>query len=177
MVSWFNSSNRTDSTLGTLARGALVVCLIGGLAACSPYSFSGGRTALVKTVAVLMFGNETAEFGLAEALTEGIINGIVEDNQIKVVDESTAEATLTGRVTDYQWKAYTFDETDQVKEYIVEIWVATDLARKNDSGFVWTQPSLRGFGIYPADSAESLGQRRAIAKITEDIINLTVRSW
>jgi hypothetical protein len=147
------------------------------LVACSPYSFSGGRTALVKTISIPMFGNETAEFGLAEALTEGIINGFVEDNQIKVVDESTAEAALTGRVTDYQRKAYTFDETDQVNEYIVEIWVAADLARKNDSGSVWTQPSLRGFGIYPADSAESLGQRRAIEKITEDIINLTVRSW
>lgn len=156
---------------------ALIVGLMFGLAACSPYSFTGGRTALVKTIAIPQFANDTAEFGLAEALTEGIINGFVEDNQVKVVDASAAEASLSGRVTDYQRKAYTFDETDQVNEYIVEIWVAADLVRKDGSGSVWTQPSIRGFGIYPADSAEALGQTRAIAKITEDIINLTVRSW
>ncbi len=160
-----------------LAHGAVIVCLIGVLAACVPYSFSGGRTALVKTISIPMFGNDTAEFGLPEALTEGITNGFVEDNQIKVVDESAAEAVLTGRVTDYSRKAYTFDETDQVKEYIVEIWVAANLERKNDSGMVWTQPSMRGFGVYPSDSAETLGQTRAIDKLTQDIINLTVRNW
>lgn len=160
-----------------MARGVVVCGLTVILAACTPYSFSGGRTALVKTIAIPLFGNETAEFGLAEALTEGIINGFVEDNQVKVVDESAAEAVLTGKVTEYSRKAYTFDETDQVNEYIVEIWVAAELERKNDSGSVWSQPKMRGFGVYPADSAETVGQTRAIAKLTEDIINLTVRSW
>lgn len=160
-----------------LLRGGIAVCLTALIAACAPYSFSGGRTALVKTIAIPIFGNETAEFGLAEALTEGIINGFVEDNQVKVVDESVAEAVLKGSVSEYSRKAYTFDETDQVKEYIVEIWVAAELDRKNDSGMVWTQPKMRGFGVYPADSAETLGQTRAIDKLTEDIINLTIRSW
>lgn len=160
-----------------LIRGVVTGCLIGILAACAPYSFSGGRTALVRTIAIPMFGNETAEFGLAEALTEGITDGFVEDNQVKVVEQSAAEAVLSGRVTDYSRKAYTFDETDQVKEYIVEIWVAASLDLKNDSGSVWIQPNMRGFGVYAADSAEVLGQTRAIDKLTEDIINLTVRSW
>lgn len=144
---------------------------------CSPYSFSGGRTALVETLVVPVFENDTAEFGLAEALTEGVIDGFVEDNQIKVVDAGSAEASLQGRVTNYQRKAYTFDETDQVKEYIVEIWVDADLVRSDGSGSVWTQPGIRGFGIYPSDSSEVLGQQLAIEKITEDIINLTIRSW
>ncbi len=159
------------------SRGAIAFGLSLLIVACTPYSFSGGRTALVKTIAIPLFENETAEFGLAESLTEGIIDGFVEDNQIKVVDESTAEAILTGTVTDYSRKAYTFDETDQVNEYIVEIWVDAKLDRTNDSGAVWTQSKMRGFGVYPADSAETLGQTRAIDKLTEDIINLTIRSW
>jgi hypothetical protein len=167
---------------GHVGRGAILSCaiaiallLIAG--ACSPYSFSGGRTALVKSINVPIFENETTEFGLAEALTEGIIDGFVEDNQVQVVDATRAEASLQGRVTEYQRKAYTFDETDQVKEYIVEIYVAADLVRADGSGSVWTEPSIRGFGIYPADSAETVGQRGAIEKITEDIINRTIRSW
>jgi len=177
MANKFPRRDRTKRPLTVFCHGAVALCLTAIIAACAPYSFSGGRTALVKTIAIPIFGNETAEFGLAEALTEGIINGFVEDNQVKVIDESTAEAILTGTVVDYSRKAYTFDETDQVNEYIVEIWVNAQLDRQNDSGAVWTQPKMRGFGVYPADSAETVGQTRAIDKLTEDIINLTIRSW
>lgn len=145
--------------------------------ACTPYSFSGGRTALVKTVAVPVFENQTTQFGLAEALTAGVINGFVEDNQLKVADARVAEATLNGKVTDYQRKAYTFDEHDQVKEYLVEIWVSAELVKRDTTGPIWSAASIRGFGDYPADSAETMGQRRAIKKIAEDIINRTVKSW
>jgi hypothetical protein len=166
--------NAAQERATRLALPALLLFLAAG---CSPYSFTGGRTALVNSINVPIFENETAEFGLAEALTEGIIDGFIEDNQVRIVDATRAEASLKGRVTDYERKAYTFDETDQVNEYIVEIYVAADLVRSDGSGSVWEQPSIRGFGIYPADSAETVGQRRAIEKITEDIINLTIRSW
>lgn len=158
---------------------AMGVCLLlaGLLTSCSPYSFSGGRTALVSSIAVPVFENDTAEFGLGEILTAGIIDGFVADNQVKILAANQAEAVLSGRVTDYQRKAYTFDENDQVNEYIVEILVAADLVKQNGEGNVWSQPSIRGFGIYPADSSETVGQRRAIEKVTEDIINLTIRSW
>jgi len=98
------------------AAGISLCLLVWLFLSCSPYSFSGGRTALVKSVAVPVFENETTQFGLAEALTGGIINGLVEDNQVKVEDASIAEAILNGRVLDYQRKAYTFDENDQVRE-------------------------------------------------------------
>ncbi|MEW5874431.1 MAG: LPS assembly lipoprotein LptE [Candidatus Zixiibacteriota bacterium] len=162
-----------------MAHRALALSLIAALllASCSPYSFSGGRTALVESVAVPIFGNDTAEFGLAEALTEGIINGFVADNQVKVVDQGSAQAVLNGKVVEYQRKAYTFDENDQVQEYIVEIYVDADLVKADGSGAVWSAPRMRGFGVYAADSAETVGQRGAIAKITEDIINRTIKSW
>ena len=152
----------------------VLACLCAG---CAPYSFSGGRTALVQSINVPVFENETAEFGLAEQLTAGVIDGFVTDNQVQVLDASAAEATLTGRITDYQRKAYTFDETDQVSEYIVEIWVTAELVKRDGSGAVWTQPSLRGFGVYASTADETEGQRLAIEKLTEDIINLTIRSW
>ena len=86
-------------------------------------------------------------------------------------------ATLTGRVKEYKRKAYTFDDSDQVNEYMVEIWVAVGLRKKGDTIAVWDAPNMRGFGIYSADSAETQGQTRAIEKITEDVINRTIKSW
>lgn len=156
------------------ARGMVLLLTLAG---CAPYSFSGGRTALVQSIHVPVFENETTEFGLAEQLTEGIINGFVEDNQVQILAAGTAEATLNGRITDYRRKAYTFDETDQVTEYIVEIWVDAELSKRDGTGAVWAQQGIRGFGVYPSDGDETEGQRLAIEKITEDIINLTIRSW
>jgi len=156
----------------------IVSCVLCALAlSCAPYSFSGGRTALVESVNVAVFENDTAEFGLAEKLTAGIIDGFVADNQVQVLDAAAAQALLSGRITDYQRKAYTFDETDQVSEYIVEIYVAAELTRRDGSGAVWSQTGIRGFGVYPAAADETEGQELAIEKITEDIINLTIRSW
>jgi len=146
---------------------------------CSPYSFSGGKTALVQSAHVPQFENETAEFGLGEALTQGIIEGFIEDNQIKIVSADDAEAILTGRVVEYRRKAYTFDETDRVTEYIVEIWVTADLSKKGEPPeTIWQAERLRGFGIYDADEEdEQAGQERAIAKIAEDLLNKTIKSW
>jgi len=172
-----DSRRRYRSSVSFLQVSLGIALLAILLASCTPYSFSGGRTALIKTIAVPVFENETSQFGLAEALTAGVVDGLVADNQVKVEDASRAEAVLNGRVLDYQRKAYTFDQNDQVKEYLVEIWVAADLVKRDGSGSVWTAASIRGFGDYAADSSETLGQQRAIKKITEDIINRTVKSW
>lgn len=146
--------------------------------ACSPYSFSGGRTALVQSVAVPIFENRTTEFGLAESITSGIINGFIEDNQIKVLDQNVAEAIMNGAIVDYKTRAYTFDETDRVTEYIVEIWVDAELITREDARSVWKADRARGFGIYKADSEdERLGQTRAIEKLAEDLLNRTIKSW
>lgn len=162
---------------GTAWFAGLCLCL--GAAGCAPYSFSGGRTALVNSAFVPQFENETAEFGLGEGLTQGIIDGFIEDNQIKIVPEDRAEALLAGRIVDYRRKAYTFDESDQVTEYIVEIWVTADLTRQGETDeTVWRVERLRGFGIYNAASEdEAKGQEKAIANIAEELLNRTIKSW
>lgn len=145
---------------------------------CSPYSFSGGRTALVQSVTVPIFENRTTEFGLAETITAGIIDGFIDDNQIKVLDQANAESVLTGSIAEYKRSSYTFDETDRVTEYIVEIWVDAELKKKEGDASVWKAERMRGFGLYKAESEdEKLGQTRAIEKLSEDILNRTIKSW
>lgn len=159
-------------------RLAVIGMLAVSLVTCSPYSFSGGRTALVQSVAVPIFENRTTEFGLPEAITSGIIDGFIEDNQIKIVDQANAEAILTGSIVEYKRRSYTFDESDRVTEYIVEIWVDAELMKKEGETSVWKAERMRGFGVYKADTEdERLGQTRAIEKLSEDILNRTIKSW
>lgn len=156
----------------------IAVSLVLAVSECSPYSFSGGRTALVQSVTVPIFENRTTEFGLAETITGGIIDGFIEDNQIKVLDQSSAESILTGSIVEYKQGSYTFDETDRVTEYIVEIWVDAELKKLEGDVGVWKAERMRGFGVYKADSEdEQAGQARAIEKLSEDILNRTIKSW
>lgn len=162
-----------------LTQVAMAVIAFGiSIQGCSPYSFSGGRTALVQSVSVPIFENRTTEFGLAETITSGIIDGFIEDNQIKVLDQANSESILTGAIVEYKRGSYTFDETDRVTEYIVEIWVDAELKRKEGDVTVWKADRMRGFGVYKADTEdEQLGQSRAIEKLSEDILNRTIKSW
>jgi len=152
--------------------------LLVGLAGCSFYSFRSGRSAAVSSIGIPLFENQTAEYGLAEQLTEGITAGLIKENIVKVVDPSRAESTLKAAVVSYKRSAYTFDAGDNVREYIVEITIRARLAAAADDKVIWEAPALRGFGVYAADSeTEQDGQSRAIDKLTQEIVNRTAKGW
>lgn len=144
---------------------------------CGVYSFSGSMSSGITTIAVPVLGNESVEYGIAEDLTSGIIERFVADNTLKVLASSKADAVLEGVIVKYERSAYTYDESDQVQEYKVDIVVKISL-NKTDGSSVWEDGALRGYGIYKADSeSEEDGKDRAIAKIAEDIVNRTIKDW
>jgi len=159
-------------------RGLGLILLGLVLATCGFYSFKSGRTAIVSSIGIPLFENETAEYGLAEQLTEGITDGLIEENIIKVVDPSRAESILKGAVLTYTRSAYTFDADENVQEYIVEITIRARLVSVADDTPIWEAASIRGWGEYSADGeTEQDGQKRAIEKLTEEILNRTVKGW
>jgi len=161
-----------------ILRRIILLLLVFGLVGCGFYSFKSGRTALVSSIGVPLFENQTAEYGLAEQLTEGITNGLIEENIIKVVDPSRAESILKGTVLTYSRSAYTFDADENVSEYLVEITIQARLVSAADETLIWEAASIRGWGEYAAgEETEQDGQKRAIEKLTEEIINRTVKGW
>jgi len=147
------------------------------LGGCGVYSFSGSMSSGIKSIAVPVLENESVEYGIAEDLTSGIIEGFVSDNTLKVTPRSKADAVLEGVILKYERIAYTYDENDQVQEYKVNITARVRL-NKADGNLVWEDESLSGYGIYrSSDETEEDGKSRAIAKIAEDIVNRTVKDW
>ena len=154
---------------------SLVFTLI--LSGCGVYSFSGSMSSGIESVAVPVFENESVEYGIAEDLTSGVIEGFVADNTLKVISRSKADAVLEGIILSYDRSAYTYDENDQVQEYKVNITAKVRLS-KSDGSPVWEEESLTGYGIYSADDeTEEEGKSRSIEKIAEDIVNRTVKDW
>ncbi len=155
-----------------------VCCMLLLTSGCGVYSFSGSGLSGIKTIAIPFFDNQTQEYGLREALTEEIAERFVQDNTLKVVNERTADSILRGVITKYEREAHTFDEQENIEEYIVRIWVKVTFEEKKGKKIIWKEDNLLGWGIYSAqDETEEMGKERAIEKLAEDIVNKTVKGW
>jgi len=148
------------------------------ISGCGVYSFSGSGLSGINTIAIPLFDDQTQEYGIREALTEKIAERFVQDNTLKVVNEKIADSILQGVITKYERKAHTFDEQENIEEYIVRIWVKVWFEEKKNKKTIWKEDSLLGWGIYLAqEETEDLGKERAIEKLAEDIVNKTVKGW
>jgi hypothetical protein len=152
------------------------------LLACGVYSFSGsGLPSHIKTVAVPLFGNQTAEYGIKEKLTDEILNSLVEDGKLKVAGRDDADSIINGAVVDYKNVAYTYDKSENVQEYIVRIYVDVSYEDAKERKVIWEQKRMEGWGTYDVQTEppedEEMGRERAIAKLAEDIVNQTVAGW
>ena len=152
--------------------------LLFSISGCGIYSFSGSGLSGIDTIAIPLFDNQTQEYGIRETLNEKIAERFVQDNTLKVVNEKTADSILRGVVTRYLRESHTFDEQENIKEYIVRIWVKVSFEEKKNKKIIWNEDDLLGWGIYSAqDETEDLGKERAIEKLAEDIVNKTVKGW
>jgi hypothetical protein len=157
---------------------ATAYCLLLLISGCVVYSFSGSGVSGINTIAIPLFDNQTQEYGIRETLTEKIAERFVQDNTLKVVNEKIAESILQGVITKYIREAHTFDEQENIEEYIVRIWVKVTFEEKKNKKTIWKEDNLLGWGIYSAqDEEEDLGKERAIEKLAEDIVNKTVKGW
>jgi hypothetical protein len=155
-----------------------VCCMLFSVSGCGVYSFSGSGLSGVNTIAIPLFDNQTQEYGIREALTEKIANRFVQDNTLKVVNEKAADTILRGTITRYNRESHTFDEQENIKEYIVRIWVKASFEEKKNKKTIWEEEDMMGWGIYSAeDETEDMGRERAIEKLAEDIVNKTVKGW
>ncbi|MFC1682927.1 LptE family protein [Candidatus Zixiibacteriota bacterium] len=163
---------------------SLLLSLLGGLVlfGCGVYSFSGsGLPSHIRTVAVPVFDNQTAEYGIKENLSDQVIDALVTDGKLKVVQERDADSVVEGTVVEYQNRAYTFDNSENVQEYIVRIWVRVAYQDVRNRKAIWEEERMEGWGTYdvsidpPED--EELGRERAIAKLAEDIVDKVVAGW
>jgi len=160
----------------------LPVIVFGVFACCGIYSFSGsGLPAHIRTVAVPIFGNQTAEIGIRENLTDAVTEALVTDGRLRVLGRESADSIIEGTVVDYKEQAYTYDRSENVQEYIVRIYVDVSYQDVSNRRVLWEEKRMEGWGTYdvsidPPEDIET-GRERAIAKLAQDIVNKTLAGW
>ncbi|HJM85025.1 MAG: LptE family protein [Candidatus Marinimicrobia bacterium] len=166
---------------------------------CGIYSFSGSIPPHIKSISIPLFANETAEFGIAEAVTDEVTNVFLEENILKISDQG--DSILRGSIKKVEDKPYTYSEMEEVLEYRYSVGISVEwfdvreekvLITKNYTN--WGAYSLTadvasdgidndGDGKVDSDDPDESGDARelamkaAVTKISESIINDIVSTW
>ena len=138
----------------------------------------------LKTVAIPVFENATTQYQLEQEITDAVIQRFVQNNQLRVVDERSANAVLRGKVMVYRNNVFGFSEQTKAQEYRVTITVSIvfkDLVKNRE---LWTDEALTKSSNYyvqdvPGQTAktETDGRREAVVKIADEILARTVQGW
>lgn len=154
----------------------LLLCLA---AACGVYSFKGSLPPHLKTVAVPLFENRTAEFRVAEDLTDAVITAFTRDNSLKIAERSAADVLVEGIIVQIDERAGAFDQSESVQDMKIYLSVqlkCTDQVRREE---MWSE-RLTHFGTFdPAAGPESRNEAlaEAMEKVSQDLLNKTVANW
>ncbi len=150
------------------------------------YSFTGAMPSHLKTVAVPLLKNETAEYGVVEQITDKIISEIQRDNTLKIVDLNGADSVLRGTLLRVDDVPYTYDQQSgggqnfSVGEYKLTITVRMQYYDQKNDQVVWEQ-DFSAWGTYQHTSVSpeerQAGFQQAIEKLAQDVLNQTVSGW
>ena len=150
------------------------------------YSFTGAMPSHLKTVAVPLLTNETAEYGVVEQITDQIISEIQRDNKLKIVDLNGADSILRGSLLRVDDVPYTYDQQSgggqnfNVGEYKLTLTVRMQYYDRKNDQVVWEQ-DFTAWGTYQHTSGTSeerqAGFQQAIEKLAQDVLNQTVSGW
>jgi hypothetical protein len=174
-----------DKHMKSLRRLLLPILGIGFLVVigCAVYTFNPKGQSEIKSINIERFENKTPEYGLADQMSDLVIDAFIADGNLKVVPLENADAVLSGVLTRYERKPYKYDQNDQVASYEVVIDFDITLKKPKTDSEIWREKMTQR-GIYNVLASETGdveteadGQQKAIKLLVEAIINKTTKGW
>jgi len=112
------------------------------LAGCG-YSFRGNLPDHIKTVAVPVFTNKTAEPAVATFLTSAVVEALSSNGRLRVVKSEDADAILDGEVVGYNVQSIAFDNQANVRQYRLVVTMNLRLRDVRRSSILFEQQGLK----------------------------------
>ncbi len=148
-----------------------------GLTGCGVYTFNPRGQSDYNAIAIEPFENKTSEYGLAERITETVVDAFIADGSVKIVPAAGADALLEGILTSYRRVVEKYDESDQVEQYKIVMEFEITLKNPDDETDIWSERMVQE-GVYDAsEEVEEDGQRRASERLVDAVLNKTTKSW
>ena len=128
------------SRRGLLVRTLLVVVACNGFSGCG-YTLAGQGSFLpeyIETVAIPMFGNNTAVFDVEQLLTQEVRTAFLSRGSYRVpTDAAGADATLIGTITDVRIAPASFSADQQASRYVFTLQASIEFRDLTTDEVIW----------------------------------------
>ena len=142
----------------------------------------------IKTIAVRTFKNEIPpkeQFayrpGLEVELTNAIIDRFIFDGNLKVVEESKADAVLEGAVVSYEQEGVRFDRLESIEEYRLFLVIRFKLLDQRTNLVIMEEPNFSGRAEFFVSRSTATVRRSAANTATFDLarslVDRIVEEW
>jgi hypothetical protein len=146
---------------------------------CGYYSFKGSLPSYIQSIAISLFDNQAPDPGVPEELNQLLRDMFIDDNTLKVVDESKADLLLTGTIQSIRVKPAVVRAGEQVTEDQLVVTVKAKCEDLKTGKALFNKPF--DYSV-PLDATAGLDERQqaiseALKYIAEDILNATLGAW
>ncbi|MBD3420843.1 MAG: hypothetical protein GF398_12055 [Chitinivibrionales bacterium] len=151
------------------------------LARCAFYSFTDSNIPPhLKSISIPLFVNESLQPGVAEEITESLIEKVTGISSLRFVGGS-GDATISGKVTGYSNDPHTYGSSGvrqvDVRQYAVHITIYAEF-RDNIKEEQLFKGRIVGEGIYNfQNETEASGRRTAINDAVEQLMQNSLQGW
>ncbi|MBN2416646.1 hypothetical protein JXO52_12440 [bacterium] len=148
------------------------------LSGCWYYSFSGSTLPPhIDSVAVPLFTDTSAEFGIDQQLTDKVIEVISTDNTLRIEGAGRAASIIKGSITRITDRPDTYDQAENASAFrvTITIHVLYEDVKKNIT--LWEEDFTQWGRYDNASISRESGISEAVEKLAEEILNKTVSGW
>ncbi len=148
--------------------GLMVLAGLAGLAAVASgcaYSVHSSLDPAYQTVSVAPFANRSNEYDLEAALTNALTRKFIVDGRLDVVPRDRADILIEGVILDYRLKGVTYDEEDEVTQFLCMVTAAVRATDRQTGEILWQEPLMAGeTSFYTRASGQSSDRLRGNAE-------------
>ncbi|MCD6204817.1 MAG: LptE family protein [Candidatus Marinimicrobia bacterium] len=161
----------------------ILLILIIPMTSCWFYSFKGTLPPHIKSIAIPLFGDRTAEFNIQQTVTDQIRIGFIKENILKLVEEENANSVLYGTIQSIQDRPLVYQgdaSGEAVTEYRLTLKIEVEWYDKVEEKTVFKK-TFTAYSEYDptgaTDRTRELALTESVDQITEDIVNQILAGW
>ena len=113
------------------------------LSACG-YTTQSSLDPKYRTIYVAPFENQSRAYGTQAALTNAVRRKFISDGRLRLVEHERADLVLEGVILSYNLRGLTFDEDDEVTQFLTVITAGARLTEGATGEIVWQDPLISG---------------------------------
>ncbi|MEE3233523.1 MAG: hypothetical protein VX294_05095 [Candidatus Latescibacterota bacterium] len=150
-------------------------------AGCAYYSTSVGMIGGIQEIGIPVAESLTAEFVIAERLSERAVELYDQDGRLRVVDQGGADAILYLTVLSITDEPFTYSASEQTEQFRLSMKINGKLISVGSEQTLKEFDSIEGWATYVSGSNQDESRDQAIDKsidmVVQELIDTSTSSW